>query len=85
MFFARPKPRIFSYTPRFYHKDEDSDQRIKFQRKTSYDPHQGGMRLLTLLILVILVSVLIWYLIPRLSSVHPDQTTLGRQDVFELN
>ena len=84
MFLSRIRPRNFVYTPRFYQKEKDQRHRISFQRKTLYDPHQGGMRFFFLLLLVLLVSLLIWYLIPRLSSVHPERTRLQQGDVIQL-
>ncbi|MFH1862764.1 MAG: hypothetical protein ABH878_08130 [bacterium] len=84
MVFSRIRPRSFHYMPRFLQKGDEEGKRITFQRKTSYDPHQSRTRTFSLLILVIIVSLIIWYLIPRLVRVNPDKTKIYPQDHIEI-
>lgn len=85
MFFARPKPREFRYSPRYYKEEKDPERRITFARKTRYDPHRGGMGLFTLLLLLIIVIMLLIFLIPRSSSVVPEKTRVSPEDVVHPN
>ena len=84
MFLSRMRPRGFTYQPRFYKEEPGDDKRIRIERKTIYDRHQGGMRFFTLLIMVFAISALIWYIVPRLSTVKPEKTVIRVEDVVEF-
>ncbi len=85
MLFYRPKPRSFHYSPRYYRQEKDPERRITFRRKTSYDPHRSGLSFLSWLLLIVAITLLIAYLIPRLSSIKPEKTRVGTEDVIEFN
>lgn len=84
MLFHRPKPRSFRYIPKYYRKENDSERRIQFPRRTSYDPHRGGISIFALLMLIMLVVLLVSYLIPRLGTVKLDETRISVEDVMPL-
>lgn len=83
MFFARSKPRAFHYQPRYYQPADEEGRRIHFVRKTLYDPHQTSSRIYSLVVLLLLIALLIWYLIPRLSTVNPQKTRIQFEDVLK--
>jgi flagellar biogenesis protein FliO len=83
MFFPRSKPRIFHYQPRYYHPADEEGRRIHFERKTLYDPHQTSARTYSLVIVLLLIGLLIWYLFPRLSTVSPQKTRIQFEDVLK--
>jgi hypothetical protein len=82
MLFFRPKPRRFVYYPRFYREEEDPERRIRFRRRTLYDPHQRRLSFMMLFLLFILVLLLIGYLLPRLSTVNPAKSKVTTDDVL---
>ncbi len=81
MLFFRPRPRRFTYFPRFYREEEDPERRIRFRRKTLYDPHQRRLSFMMLLLLFVLVLLLIGYLLPRLSTVSPQKSRVTTDDI----
>jgi hypothetical protein len=85
MFLYRPKPRIFHYSPRFYREDKDPEKRIRFERKTRYDPHRVGLSRFTFLLFLIVIVLLIWYILPRLSTLGPESTNIGTENVIQLD
>lgn len=82
MFFYRPKPRTFHYSPRFYREEKDPERRIRFERKTRYDPHRAGLGRITFLLFLILIVLLIWYILPRLNTAGPEDTRIGTEHVI---
>lgn len=81
LFPKRLRPRDFSYTPRFYNPQKDGERRIQFRRKTLHDPRQRRMSVLTLFVLLVLVTLLIGYLIPKLGTVSLEDTKISPQDI----
>lgn len=84
MLFFRPKPRSFTYIPRYYKEGNDPERRIRFRRKTLYDPHQRRPSFITLLLLFLLILLLIGYLIPKLGTVNPRETRISPDNVVTL-
>jgi hypothetical protein len=82
LFPRRLRPREFSYTPRFYKEEEDTERRIQFRRKTLYNPREKRMNVLTLFVLLVLVTLLIGYIIPKLGTVNPEDTKISPEDVI---
>ncbi len=83
MFFPRSKPRTFHYRPRYYRPADEEGHRIHFERKTLYDPHHTSSRIYSLMVLLLLIALLIWYLLPRLSTVTPQKTRIQFEDVLQ--
>lgn len=85
MFFYRPKPRAFRYSPRYYREEKDPERRIRFERKTSYDPHRVGLGRFTFLLFLIIIVLLIWFILPRLNTSGPEDTRIGTEHAIPLD
>ncbi len=79
--------RTFTYVPRFYKPEEDGERKIRFERKTLFDPRGGGLGLTRLIVFLAIIALLIGYILPKLSAVSVEDTTLSREDavITEIN
>ena len=76
IFFKKAQPRRFMYQPRYYQESDDRENRLKFRRITSYDPHTR--RNIGWILLVAFIVVLMLYLFgptiaPYLRIFHKQQ------------
>lgn|GEM_PF-1160749 len=60
-FLPKHQPRQFNYKPRVFRQGEE-EQKVRFQRKTIFDPHQHSGKPTLLLGVVVAVVVIIYFL-----------------------
>ncbi len=77
------KNRSFSYLPRYYKPEDDPERKkISFERVTLFDPHLKRLGLPKLAILFMIVAILIAYLLPKISRVNPENTSITVEDII---
>ena len=75
------EPRRFNYKPRFSGKGNEN-KRIRFNRKTKYDPHAD--RKLPLIYFAIAVMILIWLLISGGIKKNPALQSINAEDAVKF-
>ena len=83
--FHRAHARSFSYVPRFYCKEDDSERkRIEFTRKTLYDPRGNRANFFSILLFFVLILLLVGYLLPKLNTVQVQDMIISTDDVISI-